>query len=114
MIANLLISKYPNSSPNKRKRPAKNSTLPSTSPTSEQVRREREGNGRKLRLFFCTIFQLLGHLEHFRRSCRHGNGTGTGLYVQIQCNGRCNRRSRTVMTIQRWAIRIEKEEEAEM
>lgn len=27
-------------------------------------------------------FQLLSHLEHFRRSCRHGNGTGTGLYVQ--------------------------------
>lgn len=27
-------------------------------------------------------FQLLNHLEHFRRSCRHGNGTGTGLYVQ--------------------------------
>uniref|UniRef100_A0A1B0CHZ5 SOSS complex subunit A homolog n=1 Tax=Lutzomyia longipalpis TaxID=7200 RepID=A0A1B0CHZ5_LUTLO len=26
--------------------------------------------------------QLLNHLEHFRRSCRHGNGTGTGLYVQ--------------------------------
>lgn len=26
--------------------------------------------------------QLLSHLEHFRRSCRHGNGTGTGLYVQ--------------------------------
>lgn len=21
-------------------------------------------------------------MEHFRRSCRHGNGTGTGLYVQ--------------------------------
>lgn len=28
------------------------------------------------------LFQLLSHLEHFRRSCRHGNGTGTGLYVQ--------------------------------
>lgn len=28
------------------------------------------------------VSQLLSHLEHFRRSCRHGNGTGTGLYVQ--------------------------------
>lgn len=39
---------------------------------------------------------------------------GPGYTYKIQCNGRCNRRSRTVMTIQRWAIRIEKEEEAEM
>lgn len=32
--------------------------------------------------FIAIKFQLLCHLEHFRRSCRHGNGTGTGLYVQ--------------------------------
>lgn len=25
------------------------------------------------------MFQVLSHLEHYRRSCRHG--TGTGLYV---------------------------------
>ncbi|XP_055710038.1 integrator complex subunit 3 homolog [Phlebotomus papatasi] len=61
IIAGLLTSKYPNSSPNKRKRPLKNNSVQTTSPSSEQ---------------------LLNHLEHFRRSCRHGNGTGTGLYVQ--------------------------------
>ncbi|XP_055295338.1 integrator complex subunit 3 homolog [Sitodiplosis mosellana] len=60
-IANLLISKYQNSSPNKRKRSLKNNSTQNTAPTAEQ---------------------LLCHLEHFRRSCRHGNGTGTGLYVQ--------------------------------
>lgn len=31
---------------------------------------------------FLFLVQLLCHLEHFRRSCRHGNGTGTGLFVQ--------------------------------
>lgn len=61
IIANLLTSKYPNSSPNKRKRPLKSQTAMNSSPSSDQ---------------------LLSHLEHFRRSCRHGNGTGTGLYVQ--------------------------------
>ncbi|XP_055593273.1 integrator complex subunit 3 homolog [Uranotaenia lowii] len=61
IIANLLTSKYPSSSPNKRKRPLKSSPLQNCTPSSEQI---------------------LHHLEHFRRSCRHGNGTGTGLYVQ--------------------------------
>uniref|UniRef100_A0A182QAQ3 SOSS complex subunit A homolog n=1 Tax=Anopheles farauti TaxID=69004 RepID=A0A182QAQ3_9DIPT len=60
LIAALLTSKYPSNSPNKRKRPSK-SAQANTAPTSEQ---------------------LLNHLEHFRRSCRHGNGTGTGLFVQ--------------------------------
>ena len=60
LIAALLTSKYPSNSPNKRKRPSK-SAQQNTAPTSEQ---------------------LLNHLEHFRRSCRHGNGTGTGLFVQ--------------------------------
>lgn len=61
IIAGLLQSKYPASSPNKRKRPLKSSPLQHCTPSSEQI---------------------LNHLEHFRRSCRHGNGTGTGLYVQ--------------------------------
>ncbi|XP_062544979.1 integrator complex subunit 3 homolog isoform X2 [Armigeres subalbatus] len=61
IIAGLLQSKYPASSPNKRKRPLKSSPLQHCTPSSEQI---------------------LIHLEHFRRSCRHGNGTGTGLYVQ--------------------------------
>uniref|UniRef100_A0A336LPS8 SOSS complex subunit A homolog n=1 Tax=Culicoides sonorensis TaxID=179676 RepID=A0A336LPS8_CULSO len=61
IIASLLTSKYPINSPNKRKRPLKSATNTGSSPSSEQ---------------------LLNHLEHFRRSCRHGNGTGTGLYVQ--------------------------------
>lgn len=61
IIAGLLQSKYPASSPNKRKRPLKSSPLQHSTPSSEQI---------------------LNHLEHFRRSCRHGNGTGTGLYVQ--------------------------------
>ncbi|XP_062710904.1 integrator complex subunit 3 homolog isoform X3 [Aedes albopictus] len=61
IIAGLLQSKYPASSPNKRKRPLKSSPLQHCTPSSEQI---------------------LYHLEHFRRSCRHGNGTGTGLYVQ--------------------------------
>lgn len=61
IIANLLMSKYPQNSPNKRKRPLKSSPSQNCSPSSEQI---------------------LHHLEHFRRSCRHGNGTGTGLYVQ--------------------------------
>ncbi|KFB35352.1 hypothetical protein ZHAS_00001840 [Anopheles sinensis] len=60
LIAALLTSKYPSNSPNKRKRPSK-SAQQNTAPTSEH---------------------LLNHLEHFRRSCRHGNGTGTGLFVQ--------------------------------
>ncbi|XP_058820885.1 integrator complex subunit 3 homolog isoform X2 [Topomyia yanbarensis] len=61
IIAGLLTSKYPSSSPNKRKRPLKLSSMQNCSPSSDQI---------------------LHHLEHFRRSCRHGNGTGTGLYVQ--------------------------------
>ncbi|XP_058454591.1 integrator complex subunit 3 homolog isoform X2 [Malaya genurostris] len=61
IIAGLLTSKYPSSSPNKRKRPLKSSPMQNCAPTSDQI---------------------LHHLEHFRRSCRHGNGTGTGLYVQ--------------------------------
>lgn len=61
IIANLLTSKYPQNSPSKRKRPLKSSPSQNCSPSSEQI---------------------LHHLEHFRRSCRHGNGTGTGLYVQ--------------------------------
>uniref|UniRef100_A0A182JGF9 SOSS complex subunit A homolog n=1 Tax=Anopheles atroparvus TaxID=41427 RepID=A0A182JGF9_ANOAO len=60
LTAALLTSKYPSNSPNKRKRPSKSAQL-NTVPTSEH---------------------LLNHLEHFRRSCRHGNGTGTGLFVQ--------------------------------
>ncbi|CAO1333223.1 unnamed protein product [Diamesa tonsa] len=61
IIASLLTSKYPTNSPTKRKRPLKSSATSNSVPTSDQ---------------------LLNHLEHFRRSCRHGNGTGTGLYVQ--------------------------------
>ncbi|KAH8362458.1 hypothetical protein KR084_004829 [Drosophila pseudotakahashii] len=58
IIASLLTSKYPNSSPNKRKRPSKGTSVSSSNPSADQV---------------------LNHLEHYRRSCRHG--TGTGLYV---------------------------------
>ncbi|KAH8375711.1 hypothetical protein KR009_006738 [Drosophila setifemur] len=58
IIASLLTSKYPSSSPNKRKRPSKGSSLSCGTPSADQV---------------------LNHLEHYRRSCRHG--TGTGLYV---------------------------------
>ncbi|XP_030386762.1 integrator complex subunit 3 homolog isoform X2 [Scaptodrosophila lebanonensis] len=58
IIASLLTSKYPSSSPNKRKRPSKGCSAASSTPSSDQV---------------------LTHLEHYRRSCRHG--TGTGLYV---------------------------------
>ncbi|XP_043069639.1 integrator complex subunit 3 homolog [Drosophila bipectinata] len=58
IIASLLTSKYPNSSPNKRKRPSKSSLTTNNTPSADQV---------------------LNHLEYFRRSCRHG--TGTGLYV---------------------------------
>ncbi|KPU75327.1 uncharacterized protein Dana_GF16127 [Drosophila ananassae] len=58
IIASLLTSKYPNSSPNKRKRPSKSNSTTNNTPSADQV---------------------LNHLEYFRRSCRHG--TGTGLYV---------------------------------
>ncbi|XP_037731584.1 integrator complex subunit 3 homolog isoform X4 [Drosophila subpulchrella] len=58
IIASLLTSKYPSSSPNKRKRPSKGTSITNSSPSADQV---------------------LSHLEHYRRSCRHG--TGTGLYV---------------------------------
>ncbi|KAM8714880.1 hypothetical protein ACLKA7_002001 [Drosophila subpalustris] len=58
IIASLLTSKYPSSSPNKRKRPSKGSSAASSTPSADNV---------------------LNHLEHYRRSCRHG--TGTGLYV---------------------------------
>uniref|UniRef100_A0A0K8U3V3 Integrator complex subunit 3 n=1 Tax=Bactrocera latifrons TaxID=174628 RepID=A0A0K8U3V3_BACLA len=58
IIASLLTSKYPSSSPNKRKRLTKGSSAMSSLPSADQV---------------------LSHLEHYRRSCRHG--TGTGLYV---------------------------------
>ncbi|XP_043064776.1 integrator complex subunit 3 homolog isoform X2 [Drosophila ficusphila] len=58
IIASLLTSKYPGSSPNKRKRPSKGNPIASTTPSADQI---------------------LNHLEHYRRSCRHG--TGTGLYV---------------------------------
>ncbi|KAI8118725.1 hypothetical protein FF38_07295 [Lucilia cuprina] len=58
IIASLLTSKYPSSSPNKRKRPLKGSSAMNSTPSADQV---------------------LNHLEHYRRSCRHG--TGTGLYV---------------------------------
>ncbi|KRG03806.1 integrator complex subunit 3 homolog isoform X1 [Drosophila mojavensis] len=58
IIASLLTSKYPSSSPNKRKRPSKGSSAASSTPSADHV---------------------LNHLEHYRRSCRHG--TGTGLYV---------------------------------
>lgn len=37
IIASLLTSKYQNSSPNKRKRPQKNTAAQNTSPTSDQV-----------------------------------------------------------------------------
>lgn len=38
IIANLLISKYQNSSPNKRKRSLKNNSTQNTAPTSDQVK----------------------------------------------------------------------------
>ncbi|XP_055918367.1 integrator complex subunit 3 homolog [Eupeodes corollae] len=58
IIAGLLTSKYPSSSPNKRKRPLKGNQSMGSTPSADQI---------------------LSHLEHYRRSCRHG--TGTGLYV---------------------------------
>lgn len=87
IIASLLTSKYQNSSPNKRKRTLKNSSTQNTLPTSEQVSIASHHHPRVFRLnskLNVIVFnrQLLCHLEHFRRSCRHGNGTGTGLYVQ--------------------------------
>ncbi|XP_041673987.1 integrator complex subunit 3 homolog isoform X3 [Drosophila eugracilis] len=58
IIASLLTSKYPSLSPNKRKRPSKGNSVSGSTPSADQI---------------------LNHLEHYRRSCRHG--TGTGLYV---------------------------------
>lgn len=69
----------------------KNNSTQNTAPTADQVSSVNTEYGmcpktnvinKKLFLFLCEIVQLLCHLEHFRRSCRHGNGTGTGLYVQ--------------------------------
>lgn len=83
IIAALLTSKYPHSSPNKRKRPLKSNTAQNSSPTADQVSVIRVILGNtELTSVFLIVAQLLSHLEHFRRSCRHGNGTGTGLYVQ--------------------------------
>lgn len=80
IIANLLISKYPQNSPTKRKRPLKNSQS-NNSPTSEQVSSFLKASN-KISKYFYVNFQLLNHLEHLRRACRHGSGIGTGLYVQ--------------------------------
>lgn len=85
IIASLLTSKYPINSPNKRKRPLKSATNTGSSPTSEQVSAnlyliQTKNWQRTKKIYYHQ--QLLNHLEHFRRSCRHGNGTGTGLYVQ--------------------------------
>lgn len=41
IIASLLTSKYPINSPNKRKRPLKSATNTVSSPTSEQVKHEK-------------------------------------------------------------------------
>lgn len=74
----------------------KNNSTQNTAPTSEQVSSPILNSSQKeylsskqllivnqLMVFVSLqIVQLLCHLEHFRRSCRHGNGTGTGLYVQ--------------------------------
>lgn len=81
IIGNLLASKYQNNSPNKRKRTLKNnSTQNNNSPTSDQVI-ITEGLAIIIIRLMTFFSQLLCHLEHFRRSCRHGNGTGTGLYL---------------------------------
>uniref|UniRef100_A0A1B0G4J6 Ints3-like C-terminal domain-containing protein n=1 Tax=Glossina morsitans morsitans TaxID=37546 RepID=A0A1B0G4J6_GLOMM len=60
IIASLLTSKYPSSSPNKRKRPLKGRSAVNRSPSADQV---------------------LNHLEHYRKSCRHGTGTGLDLFA---------------------------------
>ncbi|CRK95583.1 CLUMA_CG009044, isoform A [Clunio marinus] len=60
IIANLLISKYPQSSPTKRKRTLKSNNQSNGAPSAEQ---------------------LLSHLEHLRRSCRYGHSAGTALYL---------------------------------
>lgn len=109
IIANLLISKYPNSSPNKRKRPSKNNAVPSTSPTSEQVS--------------CALRIVLGRNfpkpdEMFSNfSCWATWSTLGGVVdtetvqgpvytYRTQCNEPSSRRSRIVMTIQKWVILI--------
>uniref|UniRef100_A0A1B0AA40 Ints3-like C-terminal domain-containing protein n=1 Tax=Glossina pallidipes TaxID=7398 RepID=A0A1B0AA40_GLOPL len=58
VLVPIIASKYPSSSPNKRKRPLKGSSAVNSSPSADQV---------------------LNHLEHYRRSCRYG--IDTGLYV---------------------------------
>ncbi|KAH8241921.1 hypothetical protein KR032_009233 [Drosophila birchii] len=63
IIASLLTSKYPSSSPNKRKRPPKGGFIVTSSPSADQV---------------------LNHLEHYRRSCRHGSGTGLYVHDMMQ------------------------------
>ncbi|KAH8240296.1 hypothetical protein KR038_007545 [Drosophila bunnanda] len=63
IIASLLTSKYPSSSPNKRKRPSKGGSIVTSSPSADQV---------------------LNHLEHYRRSCRHGSGTGLYVHDMMQ------------------------------
>ncbi|ALC39164.1 IntS3 [Drosophila busckii] len=62
LLASLLTSKYPSSSPNKRKR-SKSTSAASSTPSAENV---------------------LNHLEHYRRSCRHGSGTGLFVHEPMQ------------------------------
>lgn len=78
IIANLLISKYPQSSPTKRKRTLKSNNQSNGAPTAEQVR------GKVIDRKVDTILilpQLLSHLEYLRRSCRYGHSAGTALYL---------------------------------
>lgn len=78
IIAGLLLSKYPQNSPTKRKRTLKSDNQSNGAPTAEQVRAEKL---LKILIFHCFLPQLLGHLEYLRRSCRYGHSAGTALYL---------------------------------
>lgn len=83
IIASLLISKYPQNSPTKRKRTLKSNSQSNGAPSAEQVN-ESKISCQKINSQFLSPFlvtKLLGHLEHLRQSCRYGHSAGTALYL---------------------------------
>lgn len=111
IIANLLISKYQNSSPNKRKRSMKNNSTQNTAPTADQVSRmntecepSQVSLTKKMFSFLWKSFSCSVIWNIFGGVAGMGMGQEPDYMYKMQCNVPFNKHFRIAVIAQRYVF----------